>query len=155
MVAAGREAQLHGVLLDALLERLGVELAGAVVEQRGGQVRHARLDLGILVGAADEGEVHRDQRDGRIAHQPRLDAAGRLHHLDLGGLRRARAAAPARTGARAGNEYVGSAWSRALFLASGFVLDQIAGHRAALVEPGARRACTSRRAPRESGQARC
>ena len=54
-------------------------------------LRDARLDRGVLVGAAFEGEVHGDQRDRRLANQPGLDAAGRDHPLDVGGLREARA----------------------------------------------------------------
>ena len=50
--------------------------------------RHHVGDAGlagrVLVGAAAEGEVHRDQRHRRLAHQPGFDAARADHPLDLG-----------------------------------------------------------------------
>ena len=69
------------------MERLGVERAGAFVEQVGHQVGDAGLVLRVLGGAAAEGEVDGDQRNRRIAHQPGLDAARADHALDLHRLR--------------------------------------------------------------------
>ena len=57
VVAADREAELDGVVLEPLVERLGVELAGAFVEQVGGHVGDAGLVGRVLAGAAAEGEI--------------------------------------------------------------------------------------------------
>ena len=86
--------QLDRVALEPLLERLGVELAGALVEQRGDHVGDAGLVGRVLAGAAAEGEVHGDQRHRRLAHQPGLDAARADDALDRWCA--LRAAAPAR-----------------------------------------------------------
>ena len=53
IVAAGAEAQLDRVLLEPLLERLGVEVAGAFVEQAAARLADAGLAGGVLAGAAD------------------------------------------------------------------------------------------------------
>jgi hypothetical protein len=87
VVQAHRKAQLDGVGLDPLLEGGGIEFAGAVVEQGCGHVADAGLVGRVLAAAAREREIHRDQRQRAFMHQPGLDAAGRDHALDLGGVR--------------------------------------------------------------------
>jgi hypothetical protein len=88
IVAGHGEAKLDGVVLDPLLERLGGELAGALIQQSRRQVADACLDGGIFAGAAQEGEIERHQRQRRLAHQPGLDAARRHHAFDRGRCRR-------------------------------------------------------------------
>ncbi len=83
-VTVGAEIQLDRLALEPFMERLGIELADAVVERRGGEIGGARLARRILCGAAGEGEVDGDQRDGRLAHQPGLDAARAHDALDGG-----------------------------------------------------------------------
>ena len=67
------------------MEGPGVEIAGSFVDQPGHHGGDARLVGRVLAGAAAEREVHGDQRNGRLLHQPDLDS-GRAHHaVDLGG----------------------------------------------------------------------
>ena len=73
------------------MEGLGIEIAGAFIEQAGDHVADAGLAGRVLGGAAGEGIFHRDQRHGGVLHEPGLDAAGRDQPLDLcGRMRRAR-----------------------------------------------------------------
>ena len=58
------------------MERLGVEIARTLVEQVGDQIADAGLVDRVLRGAAGEGIFHRDQRHGRVLHEPGFDAAG-------------------------------------------------------------------------------
>ena len=89
------------------MERLGVEVAGAFVEQVGHQIADAGLVGRVLRGAAGEGIFHRDQRNGGVLHEPGFDAAGRNQVLDLGrGLRRHRRDKPDR---KTGGEHAGEA----------------------------------------------
>jgi hypothetical protein len=68
---------------------LGIQFAGALVEQVGDQIADPGLVGGILGGAAAEGIFHRNQRHGGVLHEPGLDAAGRNQVLDPGrGVRR-------------------------------------------------------------------
>jgi hypothetical protein len=84
LVAAGAEGQFDRVAFGPRLECLGVEIAGALVERGGRHVGCAGFSGRILIGAALERELHRDQRHGRLAHQPGLDASRAHHPLDLG-----------------------------------------------------------------------
>ena len=107
----------------------------------GDHVADAGLVGRVLRRAAAERIFHRDQRHGGVLHEPGLDAAGRHQTLDFGGgvrraSRRSRsarsAAAPPSSAPRAGDQ-IGSR-TFLLALRRG-VLDQVAGHRALLVEP--------------------
>ena len=80
LVAPDSEMELDSVVFQALMEGLAVEIAGALVEQVGGEVGGARFVGLVLAGAAVEGVVERDQRDGPFAHQPGHDA-GRADDL--------------------------------------------------------------------------
>ncbi len=91
VIAGRREAELDGAALEPLVKGLGIEIAGALVEQAGDQIADAGLAGRVLAGAAAEGIFHRDQRHGRVLHEPGFDAAGRHQPLDLGrGVRRRR-----------------------------------------------------------------
>jgi hypothetical protein len=76
------EVELDGLALEPVLEGRGIVRPGALVEQAGRHVGHARLVGGILVGAAGEGKLHGDQRQSAVAHQPGFDAAGAHHPFD-------------------------------------------------------------------------
>ena len=82
-IAAGAEGQLDGAAVEPLMERLGVEIARAFVEEVADQIGDARLVLRILRRAAGKGIFHGDQRHGRVLHEPGLDAARRGQMLDL------------------------------------------------------------------------
>ncbi len=84
LIAVRLEAEFDGAALEPLMIGLGIEIAGAFVEQVGDQIADAGLAGRILAGAAAEGIFHRDQRHGRILHEPGFDAAGRHQALDLG-----------------------------------------------------------------------
>jgi hypothetical protein len=88
MIAPGHEAELDRLLLHALLERAGVELARPFVEQRDHHVGDTRLAGWVGVRAAEKRVVDRDHRHGLLAHQPGLDAARADDRLDLAGGRR-------------------------------------------------------------------
>ena len=82
------EAQFDGAAVKAFMERLGIEIARALIEQIGDHVADAGFAGRVLGRAAAEGIFHRDQRHGGVLHEPGLDAAGRNQTLDLGrGLR--------------------------------------------------------------------
>ena len=85
VLARRAEAERYGVLLEPLVERLGIEVARAFVEQVRRHVGDAGLVGRVLVGAAAEGELDRDQRQRGLVHQPGLDAARADDALDLGG----------------------------------------------------------------------
>ena len=74
IVAADAEAELDGVVFQPLVIGLAVEIAGAFVEQVGGEIGGAGLVGGVLAGAAVKGVIERDQRHRLLAHQPGLDA---------------------------------------------------------------------------------
>ncbi len=80
IVARDMEAEFDGMVLQPLVEGLAVEVAGALVEQLGGEIGGAGLVRFILGGAAMESVTKRDQRRGILAHQPGLDA-GRADDL--------------------------------------------------------------------------
>ena len=61
IVAAGAEAELDRLALEPVVEGRGIERAGAFVEQAGRHVGDAGLVGGVLVGAAADGELDRDQ----------------------------------------------------------------------------------------------
>ena len=82
MSCSACEAELDGLALEAIVKGVGIEIAGAFVEQRSDQVRGAGFAGRILSRAADEGKIDGDERDRRLAHQPGLDAAGAHHALD-------------------------------------------------------------------------
>ena len=117
IVAAGAEAELDRLALEPLLEGLGVEGAGALVEQAGRHVGDAGLARRVLVGAAEEGEIRRrsaaaaESRTSQASMPPGLTtrsiviacAAGAAsHNADAGDQRgqRARAGAAQRSGTR-------------------------------------------------------
>ena len=83
-VTVGAEIQLDRLALEPFVEGLGIEVADAVVERRGGEIGGPCLAGRVLRGAAGEGEVDGDQRHGRLVHQPGLDAARAHHALDGG-----------------------------------------------------------------------
>src|SRR5664279_3392180 len=68
------------MVFQPLMVGLAVEVAGALVEQVGGETGGDRLVRLILGGAAMESVIERDQRHGMLAHQPGLDA-GRADDL--------------------------------------------------------------------------
>ena len=70
------EAQLDGAAVETFMEGLGIQIAGAFVEQVGDHVADAGLVGRILGRAAAEGIFHRNQRHGGVLHEPGLDAAG-------------------------------------------------------------------------------
>ena len=73
------------------MKGLGIEIAGALVEQAGDHVADAGFACRVLGGAAAEGIFHRDQGHGGVLHEPGLDAARRDQPLDLcRGVRRRR-----------------------------------------------------------------
>ena len=82
IIASGAEVELDRFGLEARVERRRVERTGSLVEQASGKVGDPRLVGGILIGAAENGEVDRDQRQCVIAHEPCLDAARADHALD-------------------------------------------------------------------------
>ena len=86
LVAIGREAELDRFRRDAFVERLGIEVAGAFVDQRRRHVGDARLVRGILAGAAAKREVERDQRHRMLLDEPCLDAGRADDALDGGGV---------------------------------------------------------------------
>jgi len=83
LIPVRRKAELNGALLQHLLKRARIELAGALIEQRSHHGGEAGLVGGVGVGAARERVIERHDRYRRFAHQPRLDAAGRGDRLDL------------------------------------------------------------------------
>ena len=85
IIPGRREAELDGAALEALVEGLGIEIAGAFIEQAGDHVADAGLAGRVLRGAAAKGIFHRDQGHGGVLHEPGLDAAGRDQPLDLRG----------------------------------------------------------------------
>ena len=103
MFAAGLEVHLDRLALERLVEGLGVELAGTLVEQIERHVADACLAFGILGGTAAEGEIERDQRHGGIAHEPDFDAARAHHPLDLGRIARRRGSSATNAAARRAN----------------------------------------------------
>ena len=86
LVAVGREAELDRLRRDALMERLGIEVARAFVDQRRRHVGDARLVRGILAGAAAKREVERDQWHRMLLDEPRLDAGRADDAFDGGGV---------------------------------------------------------------------
>jgi hypothetical protein len=74
-VALGMEGKLDRLLVERFVERLIVEIGGALVEQAGKQSRRAGLAGRVLGGAAAKGEFERHQRHGVIFHQPEAHAA--------------------------------------------------------------------------------
>ncbi len=95
-IVAGRaQLQLDRLALQPVLEGGGVEIAGAFVERCDRHLGEPGLVGWILRGAAPDREIHRDQRHGRVAHQPEFDAAGAYDALDLGGCGGCREAPPA------------------------------------------------------------
>ncbi len=88
LVAARGKADADGVIFELLMERTGVEIAGAFVERIGHQVGEARLVGRNLCRAVAKCKVDGDERQARFAYQPRLDAAGTDDALNVGcGLR--------------------------------------------------------------------
>jgi len=72
-VAANLKAELDGVIFQPFMKGLAVQLAGAFVEQIGGEMRCPGLVGVILTGSATESVIQRDQRHRLLAHQPGLD----------------------------------------------------------------------------------
>lgn len=71
-----REAQLDGAAVEALVEGLGIKVAGAFIEQIRNHVADAGLAGRILRRAAAEGVFHRNQRHGGVLHEPGFDTSG-------------------------------------------------------------------------------
>ena len=90
LIATGGEVHLDGVALELLVERIAVECARALVEQIGNHVGDTGFVRRILLRPAAKRELHGDQRRGRLAHQPGLDARRAHDALDRGGGRRSR-----------------------------------------------------------------
>ena len=87
-IVAGVEGELDGARSETLLERIGIVVARAFVEQAGEHLRHARLVLGIVRGSAFEDEGDGDQRHHVGFDVPRLDTARRCQRLHNRGRRR-------------------------------------------------------------------
>ncbi len=83
LIASGREAEMDRLLLDQLLEGARIEVARTLIEHGADHVGDARLVGGVGIGAAGEGVVERQHRNGTVTHEPCLDAAGRDDLLDL------------------------------------------------------------------------
>ena len=83
IIAGRREAQLDGAAFEALVKGLGIEIAGAFVEQAGDQVADAGLAVRVLGGAAAEGIFHRDQGHGGVLHEPGFDTSRRDQPLNF------------------------------------------------------------------------
>ena len=79
------ETQFDRAAVEMFVKRPGIQVARTLIDEVGDHVADAGLAVRILHGAAVHGEFHRDQRHGRILHEPGLDAAGRNQVLDLGG----------------------------------------------------------------------
>ena len=75
IVTPGAETHFDGFALQPVGKRLGIQIARAVVEQRGCEIGSAGLAGRVLDRAADECKVDGDQRHRRLLHQPCLDAA--------------------------------------------------------------------------------
>ena len=89
-IARVLEAHAHGNLFYALLELLGREIACALIEHAGQEIRQALLALRVLGSSALEGKAQRDQRNAVLLDEPGRYPAGAFHHLNLHGLRPAR-----------------------------------------------------------------
>ena len=87
IVAAGVETQADGMIGHLALEGLGIEIAGALVEQARDEIGAAGGVVRIARRAAVEGEIDRDQRQAVLLDQPGFDAGGRADflHGDRGG----------------------------------------------------------------------
>jgi len=72
IVASGAEAELDRLAFEPVVEGIGIEGAGAVVEQARCHMGDAGFVLRVLIGAAEEGEVDGDERQGAVADQPWL-----------------------------------------------------------------------------------
>ncbi len=83
IVAANLETHFDGVTLEALMERLGIEVAGTLVEHGREEVGEPLPAQRVLGAAAFEGEAHRDQRHTVLFDQPSLDPAGAFDTLDF------------------------------------------------------------------------
>src|SRR5260370_7594772 len=83
MIPRGAEAQFDGAAVETLVETLGIQIAGAFIEQIGDQIADAGLVGGILGSAAAESVFHRDQRHGSVLHEPGLDASRRNQMLNF------------------------------------------------------------------------
>jgi len=79
-VAANLKAELDGVIFQPFMKGLAVQLAGAFVEQIGGEMRCPGLVGVILAGSAMESVILRDQRHRLLAHKPGFDPR-RTHDL--------------------------------------------------------------------------
>ena len=73
-VAANLKADLDCVVFQPLMKGLAVQLAGAFVEQIGGEMRCPGLAGVILAGSATESVIQRDQWYRLLAHQPGFDS---------------------------------------------------------------------------------
>ena len=105
-IQARIEPQPDGQVLQAGLESLGVQFAGALVQETGQVVGQSLLARGVERGAAAEGEAEGDQGVAGFADQPGDDAAGGLHplHRHGGGRRRGRQGRQDRQGGDGGEE---------------------------------------------------
>jgi hypothetical protein len=72
-VAANLKAELDRVVFQPFMKGLAVQLAGAFVEQVGGEMRRPGLVGVILTSSATESVILRDQRPRLLAHEPGLD----------------------------------------------------------------------------------
>jgi hypothetical protein len=82
-VVARVEAEGGGKPLAGLLERAGIHLARALLEEGHHQVDGAALALAVEVAAAANVDLQRREGDGVLLYQPGLDAAGGGDLLDL------------------------------------------------------------------------
>src|SRR5439155_4046855 len=87
LIALRRIAQLNRLALKAIVERLAIEIAGALVERAGREVGNAWFVGRVLARAAAEGEIEGDQRHRGIADDPGFDPGRGYDALDLGGVR--------------------------------------------------------------------
>ena len=77
------EAQLNGATVEVLVERLGIQIARAFIDQIRDQIADTGFVGRILGRTAAEGVLHRDQWHGGILHEPGLDASRRNQMLYL------------------------------------------------------------------------
>ena len=84
MIPRRTEAQVDGAAIEALVKGLGIQIAGAFIDQIGDHIADAGFARRVLGRAAAEGIFHRDQGYGGVLHEPGLDTAGRNQMLDLG-----------------------------------------------------------------------
>ncbi len=83
IVTARAKANFGACIVEARLERIAVELTGALVEQPGHEVDQPLLAGGILRLTTGEGKTQRDDRDRIVLDQPGRNATIRTNFLNF------------------------------------------------------------------------